>query len=62
MYLKGERVQLTRQLEAEMKVAAAHHDFETAARHRNQLNDMRQLQKQIFLVIKNLLTSVRTRP
>lgn len=55
MYLKGERVQLTRQLEAEMKVAAAHQDFETAAKRRNQLNDMKQLQKQIFFGDKEFI-------
>lgn len=48
LYLKGERVKLINQLESEMKVAAAHHDFEIAAKRRNQISDLRQLQKQIL--------------
>lgn len=48
MYLKGERVQLIKQLEAEMNVAAKHHDFELAAKRRNQITNLRALQKQIL--------------
>lgn len=48
LYLKGERVKLLDQLEAEMKVAAAHHEFEIAAKRRNQINDLKGLQKQIL--------------
>lgn len=55
LYLRGERVRLTKQLEAEMKVAAAHHDFETAAKRRNQLRDMQQLQKQILFSDKEFM-------
>lgn len=47
MYLKGERQLLVRQLEAEMKVAAAHKEFEQAAKLRNQIYNLRELQKQI---------------
>lgn len=47
LYLKGERVQLVKQLESEMKHAAKHQDFETAAARRNQISDLKQLQKQI---------------
>ena len=47
LYLKGERQLLVRQLEAEMKVAAAHKEFEQAAKLRNQIYNLRQLQKQI---------------
>lgn len=47
MYLKGERQLLVRQLEAEMKVAAAHKEFEHAAKLRNQIYNLRELQKQI---------------
>lgn len=47
MYLKGERQLLVRQLEAEMKIAAAHKEFEQAAKLRNQIYNLRQLQKQI---------------
>ncbi|HSW81557.1 MAG TPA: GIY-YIG nuclease family protein, partial [Candidatus Saccharimonas sp.] len=48
LYLKGERVKLIIQLESEMKVAAAHHDFETAAKRRNQIYNLKELQKQIL--------------
>ena len=48
MYLKGERVLLIRQLEAEMNAAAKHQEFELAARRRNQINNLRALQKQIL--------------
>lgn len=48
MYLKGERVQLIKQLESEMNVAAKHHDFELAAKRRNQIINLRALQKQIL--------------
>jgi excinuclease ABC subunit C len=48
MYLKGERVQLIKQLEAEMNVAASHHEFELAAKRRNQIYNLRELQKQIL--------------
>lgn len=47
LYLKGERQLLVRQLESEMKVAAAHKAFEQAAKLRNQIYNLRQLQKQI---------------
>jgi excinuclease ABC subunit C len=47
MYLKGERVKLVKQLGLEMKTAASQHDFETAAARRNQIRDLRELQKQI---------------
>lgn len=48
MYLKGERVQLITQLETEMNAAAKHHDFEKAAKRRNQITNLRALQKQIL--------------
>ena len=47
MYLKGERKQLVRQLESEMKAASAHQEFERAAKLRNQIHNLRELQKQI---------------
>lgn len=47
-YLKGNRVQLTKQIEKEMKLAAQAKEFEKAARLRNQLTAMRQLQTQII--------------
>lgn len=48
MYLKGDRVQLAERLEKEMQSAAAKHDFELAAKRRNQMRDLRELQKQIL--------------
>lgn len=47
LYLKGERQLLVRQLESEMKVAAANKEFEQAAKLRNQIYNLRELQKQI---------------
>jgi len=48
MYLKGERVRLVKQLEAEMKQAAKNQSFELAAKRRNQINSLKELQKQII--------------
>lgn len=48
MYLKGERKQLVRQLEGEMKQAAKAQQFELAARRRNEIYNLRELQKQIL--------------
>lgn len=47
MYLRGQRVKLIEQLENEMKIASAHREFEQAAKLRNQIYDLKQLQKQI---------------
>ena len=47
MYLKGERHMLIRQLENDMKAAAARKEFEQAAKLRNQIHNLRELQKQI---------------
>jgi excinuclease ABC subunit C len=55
MYLKGERVTLIRQLEAEMKVASAHQEFERAAKLRNQIQNLRELQKQIVFSDREFL-------
>ena len=54
-YLKGNRVALTKQIEAEMKQAANHQNFEEAARLRNQLNAMRQLKRQIIFSDKEFM-------
>ncbi|HSE29412.1 MAG TPA: excinuclease ABC subunit UvrC [Candidatus Saccharimonadales bacterium] len=48
LYLKGERVKLVNQLESEMNVAAKHHNFELAATRRNQIYNLKELQKQIL--------------
>lgn len=47
MYLKGERKLLIKQLEAEMKQAASRHEFEKATKLRNQIYNLKELQKQI---------------
>jgi excinuclease ABC subunit C len=47
MYLKGERKLLVRQLESEMKITARRKEFEQAAKLRNQIYNLRELQKQI---------------
>lgn len=48
LYLKGERVRLIKQLESEMKQAAKAQDFELAAKRRNQIYNLKELQKQII--------------
>ena len=47
-YIKGNRVALTRELEQEMNRAAKQHDFENAARFRNKLNAMKELQRRVM--------------
>src|SRR5258708_35010061 len=48
MYLKGERKQLVARLEAEMRAAAKKHNYELAAKRRNQISNLKELQKQIL--------------
>ena len=47
-YIKGNRKQLTRELEQDMKAAAARHDFEQAVRYRNRLHAMKELQRRVM--------------
>jgi len=47
-YIKGNRVKLTRELEAEMKEAANEHNFELAAQLRNKLRSMQELKRRIM--------------
>lgn len=54
-YLKGERVAVIRQIEKEMKHAAANQDYETAATARNQLYALKGLAKQIIFSDRELL-------
>lgn len=54
-YLKGERVQLIRAIEREMKQASTNQDFELAANLRNQLFALRNLSKQIIFSDKEFL-------
>ncbi|MDR1032564.1 MAG: excinuclease ABC subunit UvrC [Candidatus Nomurabacteria bacterium] len=53
--IKGERVGVLRELEREMKVAALAQDFEQAAVLRNQVNNLKALQKQILFGDKEFL-------
>lgn len=46
-YLRGERKKLTRELQAEMKTAAAKKEYETAAKLRNSIRNLAELQRQI---------------
>lgn len=48
MYLKGQRQQLTKQLETEMRRASTQQQYERAAQLRNQIRDLKELQKQIL--------------
>jgi excinuclease ABC subunit C len=54
-YLRGERVALIKEIERDMKKAAAAHDFEQAARLRNQLFSLRELSRQVLFGDKELL-------
>lgn len=47
-YIKGSRVQLIKELERDMKTAAGLHDFEKAARLRNRLQNLKELQRRIM--------------
>lgn len=47
-YLKGDRLRIIRELESEMKQVAKELKFEEAARLRNRISNLRQLQKQII--------------
>lgn len=47
-YLKGERKALMREIERDMQTAAKNHQFEEAARLRNRLRDLKELQRQII--------------
>lgn len=47
-YIKGNRVALTREIEAAMKQAAKQQDFETAVALRNKLTHMKELQRRVM--------------
>ncbi len=53
-YLRGERVALVRLIERDMKKAASAKDFESAARLRNQLFSLQELNRQILFSDKEL--------
>lgn len=54
-YIKGNRVQLVRELERDMKAAAGLHDFEKAAILRNRLQNLKELQRRIMFGDKEFL-------
>lgn len=54
-YLKGERVQLVREIERDMKRSAADKDFETATELRNQLFALKGLSRQIVFSDKEFM-------
>ena len=54
-YIKGNRKAIARELEREMKAAAAEHNFETAARLRNRLRAMQELQRRVMFGDKEFL-------
>lgn len=47
-YIKGNRVQITNELERDMKTAAGLHEFEKAAKIRNRLYAMKELQRRVM--------------
>lgn len=54
-YMRGEKVDLTKQLEREMKLAAREQRFEEAAYYRNRLSTMKGLGKQIIFSDREFL-------
>jgi len=54
-YMEGGRKAIAREIEKEMKLAAKLHDFENAARFRNNLNDLRELQRRIMFGDKEFM-------
>lgn len=54
-YFEGGRKTLAREIERDMHTAAGLHDFETAAKLRNKLNDLRELQRRIMFGDKEFL-------
>jgi len=55
LYLQGGRKQLIKDLEKDMKIAAKAAQFEEAAILRNQINDLRSLQRQIIFSDKEFM-------
>jgi len=54
-YIKGNRKTLINDLERDMKTAAGKHDFETAAKIRNKIYNLRELQRRIVFGDKEFL-------
>ena len=59
LYLKGQRVALIKDIEREMKQSAAAHDFEKAAKLRNQLFALRELSQRTIFGDKEALDTSR---
>ena len=60
-YIKGERQKLVRELERDMQLAAKRHDFEEAAKLRNRMNNLRELQRRIMFGDKEFLNISKDR-
>jgi excinuclease ABC subunit C len=60
-YIKGERQKLVRELERDMHAAAKRHDFEEAAKLRNRMNNLRELQRRIMFGDKEFLNISKDR-
>lgn len=54
-YIKGNRVQIAKELERDMKTAAGLHDFERAALLRNKLRALQELQRRVMFGDKEFL-------
>lgn len=60
-YIKGERQKLVRELERDMQAAAKRQNFEEAAKLRNRLNNLRELQRRIMFGDKEFLNISKDR-
>lgn len=54
-YLRGDKLSVIKDLEKAMQASAKVHDFEEAARHRNQLRHLNELKKQIIFSDREFL-------
>jgi excinuclease ABC subunit C len=54
-YIQGGRLKLVQEIERDMKAAAKAQEFEEAAKHRNRLNNLRELQHRIMFGDKEFL-------
>lgn len=54
-YINGNRKKIVKEIELEMKQAAAKFDFESAAKHRNKLYNIKELQRRIVFGDKEFL-------
>ena len=54
-YIQGGRLKLVQEIERDMKAAAKAEQFEEAAKHRNRLNNLRELQRRIMFGDKEFM-------